>query len=112
MLLLPLYTGLGLPDICVQSLPSLKEEDRNAAVDSKVWRLAYYGDEERSSMLTDRFSKDGIFDIGDMLKEPELAKVLLADTTCYKEILIEKELRETNPKYIRAKKDVPRPYSG
>ena len=99
--------GEGRDYICVQSLPSLKEEDRNAAVDGKGWRLACCGDEERASILTDRFSKDGIFDIGDMLKDPERSKVLLADTTFYKEILIEKEFRETNPEYVRAKKETP-----
>ena len=99
--------GEGRDYICVQSLPSLKEEDREAAIGRKGWRLAYCGDAGRASMLADRFSEDGVFDLDDMLEDADTAKRLLADTTFYKEILVDKELKETNPEYEAAKRSDP-----
>ncbi len=99
--------GEGRDYICVQSLPSLKDEDREAAIGRRGWRLAYCGDAGRASMLADRFSEDGVFDLDDMLDDADTAKGLLADTTFYKEILVDKELKETNPEYEAAKRRDP-----
>ena len=97
----------GRDYICVQSLPSLKEEDRKAAVGRKGWRLAWCRDAGRASMLAGRFSEEGVFDLDDMLQDTEKAKELLADTTFYKEILVDKEIKEDNPEYEKAKKENP-----
>lgn len=99
--------GEGRDYICVQSLPSLKEEDRAAAIGRKGWRLAYCGDTERKDVLEDRFSDDGIYDLDSLLEDAEAAKILLADTTFYKEILVDKEYKEINPAYVKAKKSNP-----
>lgn len=48
-----------------------------------------------------------MFDLEDMLKDAGKAKGLLSDTTFYKEILVDKELKEANPEYEKAKKDCP-----
>ncbi len=97
----------GRDYICVQSLPSLKEEDRKAAVDRKGWRLAYCRDADRAALLTGRFSEEGVFDLDDMLKDTEKAKELLADTTFYKEILVDKEFKEANPEFEKSKRENP-----
>lgn len=99
--------GEGRDYICVQSLPSLSEADRTAAIDRKGWRLAYCGDTERKDVLERRFSDDGIYDLEGLLEDAGAAKALLADTTFYKEILVGKEYREDNPEYMEAKKNAP-----
>lgn len=99
--------GEGRDYICVQSLPSLSEADRAAAIDRKGWRLAYCSDSGRKDILAERFSDDGIYDLDELLKNAADAKVLLQDTTFYKEILVDKEYREDNPEYIKARKKYP-----
>ena len=99
--------GEGRDYICVQSLPSLSEADRAAAIDKKGWRLAYCRDSRREEMLAARFSDDGIYNLDDILNDAATAKNLLSDTTFYKEILVDKEYKENNPVYIKAKKNNP-----
>ena len=97
----------GRDYICVQSLPSLKDGDRKAAIDRKGWRLAWCADPGRGATLAGRYSEDGVFDLDDMLKDADMAKALLADTTFYKEILVYKELKVANPEYDKAKEESP-----
>lgn len=99
--------GEGRDYICVQSLPSLPEADRRAAISADGWRLAYCGDKARAARLADGFSEDGVFDLDALRKDRTLAKELLADTKFYKEVLVDKEFRENNPVYDRMKAEDP-----
>lgn len=119
----------GRDYICVQSLPKLKEKDRNMAIDAKGWHISYCKDSERREKLEQEWSQDGIFNLQDILgfgkdevekepdeylkKEKELARQntiagLLREVTFYKEIIVTKEIQEENPEWLRQKKIDPK----
>lgn len=99
--------GEGRDYICVQSLPSLKAKDREAAIDPRGWRLAYCDDRTKAELLIDTYSDDGIFNIEKLLNDTKKTATLLKNTTFYKEILIEKEFKQNNPWYDAAIKANP-----
>lgn len=103
----------GRDYICVQSLPSLPEADRRAAIDPRGWHIAYCKDEAQRNMLIDTYSDNGIFNL-DELKQADndcdsatQQKYILCNTTFYKEILVEKTEKYENPAWVRAKKAAP-----
>ena len=118
----------GRDYICVQSIPKLKEDDRNMAVDPKGWRLSFCKDPKRAEMLEREWSDDGIFNLqaifdmgreeveketGEQLKkEKEQARQqmianILKDVTFFKEIIVTKEIQYENPEWLRQKKANP-----
>lgn len=117
----------GRDYICVQSIPSLKKDDRKTAINPKAWRIAYCESGRRKSLEAD-YSDDGIFDLQtiwdidkDMVeqeKEPAIKNrleaerqkkiaSLLSGVTFYKEIIVEKEVKYANPEYLRQKSESP-----
>ena len=118
----------GRDYICVQSIPKLKEEDRNMAIDPKGWRISFCKDPERIRTLENDWSDDGIFnlqtifDMGreqveeetdeSLKKEKEQARQrmiagMLNDVTFFKEIIVTKEIKYENPEWLRLKKADP-----
>lgn len=118
----------GRDYICVQSIPKLKEDDRNMVIDPKGWRLSYCKDQERAKMLENEWSEDGIFnlqailDMGmdkvadetDVLLKMELEKRrqqtiagLLKDVTFFKEIIVTKEHQYEDEEWLRQKRANP-----
>lgn len=96
----------GRDYICVQSLPSLKAADREAAIEPHGWRLAHCADEPQRKALVSRYSEDGVFNLGELPRGGEAAAALRGATFC-KEILVEKEARYENPEWLRARKGKP-----
>lgn len=120
--------GEGRDYICVQSIPKLKEEDRNMALDSKGWRISFCKDPERAGMLVNDFSQDGIFNLQDIFdmgkknveketdeqirneKERERQNMiagLLKDVTFFKEIIVTKEITYEDAEWLRRKEANP-----
>lgn len=82
----------GREYITVQSLKSMKAKDIDMALDSKGWRISYRGNADGRDALDPENPNRDIFDLEELLSRKN-AKELLRDTTFYKEILAEKELR-------------------
>lgn len=103
----------GRDYICVQSLPSLPEEDRKAAIDPRGWRIAYCRDTAQRGMLIDTYSEGGIFNLDELRQADKDSystrrqQSILCNTTFYKEILVEKTEKYENPAWLRAKKAAP-----
>lgn len=118
----------GRDYICVQSLPKLKEKDREMATDPKGWRLAYCDNAERTEALEAEWSADGIFNLQNIfdLGKEEVERMedgllkrrmeierqnritaLLKNITFYKEIIVTKETEYENPEWLRQKKENP-----
>lgn len=118
----------GRDYICVQSLPKLKEEDRDMALDPKGWRISWCKDEKKAENLTDNWSKDGIFNLNDIFNmgkeavdgetdeklkkgkeeaRQQMIAALLKDVTFYKEIIVTKEIKYDDPEWLRQKKENP-----
>lgn len=97
----------GRDYICVQSIPSLPTDDRNAAIDTKGWRLNYCSNSAQASMLHDNYSIDGVYDLDKLLEDEETAKTILHQTSFYKEILVDKTVKYDNPQWLKAKKENP-----
>lgn len=76
--------------ITVQSLKSMKSKDIDMALDPRGWRIGY---SDNDNLHTLSQANDGIFNLNELLNREE-AKELLHNTTFYKEILVEKELKE------------------
>lgn len=114
----------GRDYICVQSIPKLKEDDRNMAIDPKGWRISWCRDAQRIKALEDKWATDGIFNLQDILdmdnkevqkennralkkrKEEERQKkiaALLKDVTFFKEIIVTKEIYHENEEWLRQK---------
>ena len=94
--------------ICVQSLPSLPEADRRAAVDPRGWRLGYCADKEKARLLHEKHSRDGgLYNLDELLGDSGAAGPLLRQTTFYKEILVDKTVRVCNPQWLEARKKDP-----
>lgn len=115
----------GRDYICVQSIPKLKEADRNMAIDHQGWQLSYCKDRDRARILEDEWSDNGIFNLktifdidkedvrkesDDSIKEKkEQARQqkiadLLKDVTFFKEIIVTKEIQYENPEWQLQKK--------
>lgn len=97
----------GRDYICVQSIPSLKESDRKAAIAPQGWRMAYCKSSSQKEQLENNHSKDGIFDLSELLKDKIQADKLLRQTTFYKEILVDKSVKYENPQWLEAKRTSP-----
>ena len=74
--------------ITVQSLKSMKTKDVDMALAPKGWRISYGNNEAICSL-----SGEELFNLSELLHRDD-AKELLHNTTFYKEILVEKELKE------------------
>lgn len=99
----------GRDYICVQSLPSLPEADRVAATAPSGWRLAYCNDRDRQERLLEEYSGQGIFNLDTLRKAAaeDASASILAGTTFYKEIIVEKSEKYENPAWLRAKREMP-----
>lgn len=90
----------GRDYICVQSLPSLKAEDQDAALGRMGWRIAYCG----NPGTIDRLQSDGadglLFNLDTLLEMEAETPGLLRDTTFYREILVEKTFKYDNPQWL------------
>ena len=95
--------GEGRDYICVQSLPSLKEQDRVAATDPKGWHIAYAGTDQKLSRLSELAYEDDLFCLDQLRSRPD-ANDLLRNVTFYKEITVYKESRQENQQWTQAKK--------
>lgn len=76
--------------ITVQSLKSMKAKDIDMALDPKGWRISYRDHEDPVSLSS---YNEEIFNLSGLINRED-AKELLHNTTFYKEILVEKELKE------------------
>lgn len=115
----------GRDYICVQSIPKLKKDDRNMAIDPKGWRISYCKDADRLRALEDEWSDGGIFDLRtifdmgkdeveketdkDLRKQKEYERQqaiasLLQDITFYKEIIVTKEIDREDEEWLRQKR--------
>lgn len=114
----------GRDYICVQSIPKLKEEDRNMVIDPKGWKISHCKDQQRARRLESEWSDDGIFNLQSILdkgreevekendpcirasmeqaRQQAIAE-LLKDVTFFKEIIVTKETKYDNPEWIRQK---------
>ena len=95
--------GEGRDYICVQSLPSLKEHDRMAAIDPKGWHIAYVDTARKLDRLSELAYDDDLFHLDELRSRPD-ANDLLRNVTFYKEILVYKEFKYENPQWEQAKK--------
>lgn len=114
----------GRDYICVQSLPKLKEDDRETALGEQGWRIAHTPSAEHASMLEKGYSDDGVFNLRTVLdagldeveketdpllkqrKEAERQAAvasLLRDVTFYKEILATKDFSYEDEEWKRQK---------
>lgn len=57
----------GRDYICVQSIPKLKKDDRDMAIDPKGWRISWCRDTERARTLEHEWSDDGLFNLQSIL---------------------------------------------
>lgn len=76
--------------ICVQSIPSLKEQDRKMCIDPKGWRIAYRKNAEHRYALPGSDPDGEIYNLDELIKAAADNPGLLKDTTLYKEIIVEK----------------------
>lgn len=76
--------------ICVQSIPSLKKQDRQMCIDPKGWRIAFRKDAEHREVLPCSDESGEIYNLDDLKKVAADNPRLLRDTTLYKEIIVEK----------------------
>lgn len=83
----------GREYITVQSLKSMKAKDLDMALDPRGWRISYRGNAEHRQLLDPENPERDIFDLTELTSRKD-AKELLRDTTFYKEILVEKELKD------------------
>lgn len=118
----------GRDYICVQSIPRLKEDDRNMAIDPKGWRISYCKDPDRAGTLENEWSDGGIFNLqtifdmdkdvveresDEKLKEikecerQQAIAALLQDVTFYKEIIVTKVIERENEEWLRQKRANP-----
>ena len=97
----------GRDYICVQSLPSLSEEDQAMATEPHGWRISYCPAKERCESLEKEYSEDGIFNLKDIVKKASEIDGLLKDVTFYKEIIVDKKLEYENPEWLSYKKKHP-----
>lgn len=118
----------GRDYICVQSIPKLKKEDRDMAIDSKGWRISFCKDPKRAQTLENEWSEGGIFDLQPIFdmgmemveaetdellkKEKEKARQqmiadLLKDVTFFKEIIVTKETQYEDAEWLRQKRANP-----
>lgn len=90
----------GRDYICVQSLPSLAENDQNMALDKTGWRIAYCENSERIGLLPTDDPQRIIFNLNDLIEEEVHTPGLLKDITFYREILVDKIFRYDNPQWL------------
>lgn len=79
--------------ICVQSIPSLKKDDRNMCIAPEGWRIAFRKNADKRNPIDPKCPERDIFNLNDILKLASKNPGLLKDTTLYKEIIVNKELR-------------------
>lgn len=118
----------GRDYICVQSIPKLKKDDRDMAIDPKGWRISWCRDTERARTLEHEWSDDGLFNLQSILdmgkeqvekendelvkktKELERQRMvadMLKDITFFKEIIVTKEIEYEDAEWLRQKKADP-----
>lgn len=94
----------GRDYICVQSLPSLKAKDQDMALGKKGWRVAYCEDINRIDRLPTDDSERIIFNLDKLIEEETRIPGLLKDITFYREIVVEKTFKYTNPQWLGMEK--------
>ncbi len=113
------YNDMELRDyICVQSLPSLKAGDQDMALRPEGWRIARCADRRRRRYLEENLASGGVYNLEQVLAhadeyEKAAGKRLLKDVSFYKEIIVEKTLKEDNPQWLEAERRHPgQPHPG
>lgn len=94
----------GRDYICVQSLPSLKAEDQDMALNKSGWRLAYCGNPDNISSFPAEDTGEELFDLNGLLEKESENPGLLKDTTFYREIIVEKTFKYANPQWLEMEK--------
>lgn len=97
----------GRDYICVQSLPSLKEEDRIMAVRPEGWKVAFCPDTARRSRLETELTMDGVLNLDKVLEAESQNPGMLRGVTLYREIRVEKAIKRPNPEWEKLKKAHP-----
>lgn len=87
----------GRDYICAQSIPSLRKEDQEMALDPKGWRIAFADKCKNVEAFPTDDPKHEIFNLTDLLKAEADNPGLLKNVTLYKEIIVEKTLKYPNP---------------
>lgn len=91
----------GRDYICVQSLPSLKAEDQDMALGRTGWKIAYCGNPDLIEGSHSDDMEDLLFNLDDLLEMEAETPGLLRGTTFYREILVEKTFKYTNPQWLQ-----------
>lgn len=95
----------GRDYICVQSLPSLKAQDQDMALDKKGWRVAFCENSERAGLLPTDDPERIIFNLDRLTEEEARVPGLLSDITFYREILVEKTFKYANPQWLAMERE-------
>jgi transposase len=95
--------------ICVQSLPSLKREDQDMALQTEGWSIAFPAND---ADVAKRLPTDDVnhkkFDLKVLLEAESKNPGILKDITFYREILVDKQVKYDNPTWIEMEKKNPR----
>lgn len=94
----------GRDYICVQSLPSLKVEDQNMALNKTGWKVAYCENNDRLDSLPTDDPSRLLFNLDTLIEEASRVPGLLKDITFYREILVEKTFKYANPQWLAMEK--------
>lgn len=80
----------GREYICVQSIPQMAADDRQACVSPEGWHVAFRKDADRREPIDSNEPGRDTFNLGAVLKEEAKRPGMLKDTTLYKEIIVAK----------------------
>ena len=97
----------GRDYICVQSLPSLKADDQDMAIDPRGWRIAYCDGRGALDSLPIEDAESGVYNLNSLIEYESKHQGVLKNITLYREILVEKSIKHDNPEWIKAEKENP-----
>ena len=97
----------GRDYICVQSLPSLKADDQDMAIDPRGWRIAYCDGRGALDNLPIEDAESGVYNLNSLIEYESKHQGVLKNITLYREILVEKSIKHDNPEWIKAEKENP-----
>lgn len=97
----------GRDYICVQSLPSLKTNDQDMAIDPKGWRIAYCDNKGALANLPTEDAECGLYNLDSLIEYESKHQGALKKVTLYREILVEKSIKRDNPDWLKAEKKNP-----
>jgi len=97
----------GRDYICVQSLPSLKKEDRDMAIAPQGWRVGFCDNHDVIASWPASDPGHEIFNLQELLEEEARRNGILKGVTLYKEITVEKEVKYDNPQWLDMEREHP-----